>query len=652
MAQLYRKALLDKLSSPEQLDKMIVITSPSLWIAMVGAVLIVTVALVWSVFGELPVKQEASGILVPDQGAYTLAADTGGIVSTVEVKIGDHVKEGDVMVVLADADVKTELDALKERYEKVEAVTLDSVGDIVTQDNRELINMKTQIATAGVESEQQSAMLAMYQADLAEISPKVAEAEAAKEKAKGDYYHMLGAAPDNSAELEFSEAQSAYNQSLSVYTSYSGNADTAKASYKNTLQSVLNSLKNTVKSAIAQLESMENSQTPGEGQEGTDMPSDENQASDTDASEGGQQVLLITIGTSQYTKEELKVILTDLNNTGKSTAPFDFKGTVVSIMNAADGNGSTYSQLQQLWIQYETAAEVSAEAKEEYENAGSYYESAKQNYEDYAEASTSINIQKEKLGNVYNELNNEYNSLYSQEQQIKSQIASLEGQLRAAQISAGIQTKSYKQQFEATKSAVLDNLQTEIDKYEYNLEKTRIKSSVSGVVSDIKVNEGAALGQGNDVVTIRQLSEENLIVCYIPLNSGKKVKPGMPVIIKPTTINEQEYGHMEAEVVKIDEYVATAASMRGILGDDTLVQAFTQNGPVVGVTCRLRTDESTASGYWWSNKKGADIMITEGTLISADIVIEKKKPISMIIPLLKEKLTMAVEPEQNQGGNN
>ena len=57
MAQLYRKSTLDRLSSPEQLDRMIVITSPSFWIAMAGAALIVLAALIWSIFGELPVKQ-------------------------------------------------------------------------------------------------------------------------------------------------------------------------------------------------------------------------------------------------------------------------------------------------------------------------------------------------------------------------------------------------------------------------------------------------------------------------------------------------------------------------------------------------------------------------------------------------------------------
>lgn len=36
MSNLYRKSALDKLSSPEQVDKMIQITSPMFWIAALG----------------------------------------------------------------------------------------------------------------------------------------------------------------------------------------------------------------------------------------------------------------------------------------------------------------------------------------------------------------------------------------------------------------------------------------------------------------------------------------------------------------------------------------------------------------------------------------------------------------------------------------
>lgn len=617
--QIYRKALLERMSSPEQLDKMIVITSPAFWLALLGGTVIVAVALVWSIFGRLPIHLEVSGILVPDQGAYTLAADTGGIVSTVEVKNGDYVEAGDVLLTLVDSDVQTELNLLYDRYAKVEAVTPDSIGDIVSQDNQELINIKTQMAAAGMEEEQQAAILSMYQEDLAALSPKVAAAKAAMEQAKTEYYSYMGSTTNSGIELGYSEAQAAYNQYSSLYSNYSGNTNTAKASYNQTLEHVLDTLKENVTHYIENFEIL----------------------SAASAAEPKE----ITVGTAVYTREALTALQTALNGITGDTAPSALGSDILMFLNQIDSSQSAYSQLEQLWDQYEVALSVSSKAEEEYQNAYNHYQNTKSAYESYVNGNAGQSAEKERLGNIYNERNSEWNSLYSQEQQLRQQIVSIEGQLKAAGISDEVRREGYLQQFESTRSALLANLQTEIDKYEYNLEKTRIKSTASGTVSDIKVNAGAALAQGSDVVTIRQLSEENLIICYVPINSGKKVQEGMTAIIKPTTINDQEYGHMEAEVITVDEYVATSSSMRTILGDDTLVQAFVQNGPVLGITCRLRTDETTVSGYWWSSRKGSELIVPEGTMVTADIVTEEKVPITMLIPYIKEKLFRAVEPE-------
>lgn len=54
MKDLFRKTSLEKLSSPEQLDKMIVITPPSFWVALTGAGLMIVDVLVWAIFGRLP----------------------------------------------------------------------------------------------------------------------------------------------------------------------------------------------------------------------------------------------------------------------------------------------------------------------------------------------------------------------------------------------------------------------------------------------------------------------------------------------------------------------------------------------------------------------------------------------------------------------
>lgn len=145
-------------------------------------------------------------------------------------------------------------------------------------------------------------------------------------------------------------------------------------------------------------------------------------------------------------------------------------------------------------------------------------------------------------------------------------------------------------------------------------------------------------------------TEEMAVVCYIPLYSGKRVKPGMSVIVSPTTVNEQECGHMEAEVVRVDDYAATAGSMEETLGNEMLVQAFAQSGPVVGITCRLRTDERTSSGYWWSNEKGADVLLPLGTMVEADIIIEWKTPIRMLIPALGETVSFSKESQAENGG--
>lgn len=169
---------------------------------------------------------------------------------------------------------------------------------------------------------------------------------------------------------------------------------------------------------------------------------------------------------------------------------------------------------------------------------------------------------------------------------------------------------------------------------------TPVYATVSGTVADINVGIGSVVEQGAEVMSIRYFSGEKHIICYIPITSSKKVEPGMEVIVCPTNVNQQEYGHMQAEVVSVDQYVTPVSSIHSTLGDETLTQYFTQTGPVVGVTCKIRPDETTASGYWWSNHKGAELLVAEGTIVSMDIITEKKAPITMVIPHIKEKFAM------------
>lgn len=54
-----------------------------------------------------------------------------------------------------------------------------------------------------------------------------------------------------------------------------------------------------------------------------------------------------------------------------------------------------------------------------------------------------------------------------------------------------------------------------------------------------------------------------------------------------------------------------------------------------------------ASGYYWSSAKGRSLTLTQGTMVTADIVTEEKASITLLIPLPKEKLS--VKPIESTG---
>lgn len=61
---LFRKESLERLSSPEQLDQLIQIVSPKSWLPLVTLGSLVSLALIWSIWGRIPVTATGQGVLV------------------------------------------------------------------------------------------------------------------------------------------------------------------------------------------------------------------------------------------------------------------------------------------------------------------------------------------------------------------------------------------------------------------------------------------------------------------------------------------------------------------------------------------------------------------------------------------------------------
>ena len=134
---------------------------------------------------------------------------------------------------------------------------------------------------------------------------------------------------------------------------------------------------------------------------------------------------------------------------------------------------------------------------------------------------------------------------------------------------------------------------------------------------------------------------QDTVVCFVPVSDGKMIREGMEVMICPTTVSSQEYGHLIGTVTGVTDYVTSREDMRAILKDDSMVEYFAQSGPVIAVSCSLREDATTKSGYRWSSNRGAEVELSPGTMLEADIVIEKKAPITLLLPSLKERFACA-----------
>ena len=72
---LFRKKVVDKISSPEQLTDYLRVTNPSIWLVLSAVVFILIGIISWSFVGVLTTKVEASAV-VYDGGANIVPIDT------------------------------------------------------------------------------------------------------------------------------------------------------------------------------------------------------------------------------------------------------------------------------------------------------------------------------------------------------------------------------------------------------------------------------------------------------------------------------------------------------------------------------------------------------------------------------------------------
>jgi HlyD family secretion protein len=98
---LFRQVSLQRLSSPEQLDQVLRVTSPKSWTALVAVFLLLIAAIVWGFWGSIVTTATGQGVIVRTGGVLNVVTRGGGLVLNLNVKTGEKVKASQVVATIA-----------------------------------------------------------------------------------------------------------------------------------------------------------------------------------------------------------------------------------------------------------------------------------------------------------------------------------------------------------------------------------------------------------------------------------------------------------------------------------------------------------------------------------------------------------------------
>ena len=98
---IFREVALERLSSPEELDRLLKVTDSKAWIAQLTIFALTMVALVWGFSGRVPSVVSGQGVIVRRGGVLNVVSAGSGVVAQLKVKVGDKIKEGQIIAEVA-----------------------------------------------------------------------------------------------------------------------------------------------------------------------------------------------------------------------------------------------------------------------------------------------------------------------------------------------------------------------------------------------------------------------------------------------------------------------------------------------------------------------------------------------------------------------
>lgn len=117
---LFRQESLERLSSPERLDQLMKVVSPKDWLPLATLGSLVGIALIWSIFGRIPITVSGQGVLIYPRRVVPLQSASSGQIKELTVTVGERVKQGDIIATVELPETQKQLQQQREKLQELQ----------------------------------------------------------------------------------------------------------------------------------------------------------------------------------------------------------------------------------------------------------------------------------------------------------------------------------------------------------------------------------------------------------------------------------------------------------------------------------------------------------------------------------------------------
>jgi len=184
----------------------------------------------------------------------------------------------------------------------------------------------------------------------------------------------------------------------------------------------------------------------------------------------------------------------------------------------------------------------------------------------------------------------------------------------------------------------IHELQRNIARLEGELKRqAEIRSEHAGRILEVAAAVGQLLPAGHRLGSIETADADGKLVAlaFFPVRLGKKLLPGMEIRIAPTTVQRERFGSIVGTVGTVSRFPVSTDAVTNAIGNSEVARNLTSSGSRIQVSCDLSRDESTKTGFQWTSGRGPDQRITAGTTVMARAIVEYRRPITFVIPILR-----------------